>query len=320
MKKKFAIVLVLGLILALAAFTSVFAAGAWSDNFDSYPTGQDLHGVGGWKGWSNDPTYTAFTTDVQARSAPNSVDIVSNSDLVHEYSNTSGLWCYRFYQYIPGNLVGQSYFIMLNQYDDAGVTNNWSVQVIHDGATGMMTDTGVSGATMAYVADQWVEVTLEIDLTLDTQVYTYNGTLFYTGTWSQHVSGGGIPAIGAVDLFANGSSSVYYDDMELVQGDCSGPTPTATAPAPTDTPIPPTDTPPAPTSTSPAATSTSPAATSTSPAATSTAPAATSTAPATDVELSTFGGNSSTNILPFAIGAILVVVALGWYVSKRREA
>ncbi|MBK9233821.1 MAG: hypothetical protein IPO15_24020 [Anaerolineae bacterium] len=27
----------------------------WSDNFDSYATGSQMHGQGGWKGWANDP-------------------------------------------------------------------------------------------------------------------------------------------------------------------------------------------------------------------------------------------------------------------------
>ena len=56
------------------------------DDFDSYATGQDLHGVNGWKGWFNDPAASASTTDAQARSNPNSVDIVGPSDLVREYS------------------------------------------------------------------------------------------------------------------------------------------------------------------------------------------------------------------------------------------
>ena len=42
----------------------------WEDNFDSYDEGQDLHGVGGWKGWDNDPLWTAYVTADQAQSAP----------------------------------------------------------------------------------------------------------------------------------------------------------------------------------------------------------------------------------------------------------
>jgi len=191
----------------------------WSDNFDSYPTGQDLHGVGGWKGWANDPAASASTSATQARSAPNSVNINTTSDLVHEYSETSGLWTYTAWQYIPSGYAGQSYFILLNQYDDAGATNNWSTQICFDSSTGLVRDdvpgncTGTP--TLSIVFDQWVELRVEIDLDADTQAFYYNDQLLYTDTWTEHVSGGGITAIGAVDLFANGADPVYYDDLSL---------------------------------------------------------------------------------------------------------
>jgi len=228
MKRKAAVILpfviALVLVLPLVALASV----DWFDDFDSYPTGQDLHGVGGWKGWGNDPTFTAFTTAAQAASAPNSVDIVGNSDLVHEYSGyTSGTWTFGACQYLPSDLEGQTYFILLNQYDDAGATNNWSTQVLFDVLAGTVVDTGASGATAPVVTNQWVPIDIQIDLTQDTQAFYYNGVLFYTGTWSGHVSGGGIPAIGALDLFANGASSAYYDNLSLTAGfnttDCEPP-------------------------------------------------------------------------------------------------
>jgi hypothetical protein len=196
------------------------AADAWADNFDSYATGANLHGMGGWKGWFNDPSYTAFTTDFQARTAPNSVDISGDTDLVHELNATSGLYHFRFYQYIPSTTIGTSYFIMLNQYDDAGGDLNWSVQIRHAGLDGLVIDDG-TGASTPIVRNQWVEVCLEIDLDNDTQAYYYNGQLLYSGTWSQHISGGGMTSIAAVSLFANGSASVFYDDMSLGPGDCS---------------------------------------------------------------------------------------------------
>ncbi len=216
MKKRiFLVILPLALLLALMPLMVSAAGGPWEDDFDSYPTGSPLHGVGGWKGWQNNPAFGASTTDVQARSAPNSVDILGASDLVHEYTASSGQWVYTAWMYIPGNMTGQSYFIMLNQYDDACATCNWSVQTHFNSATGLMTDDG-TGATQPYITDQWVEIRLEIDLDADTQAFYYNGALFYTGTWSGHISGGGITAIGAVDLFANNATSVYYDDMSLL--------------------------------------------------------------------------------------------------------
>jgi hypothetical protein len=76
----------------------------WSENFDSYANGQDLHGVGGWKGWDNDPAYTAYASNAQSRSPENSVDIKENADFIHEYSGyTTGQYIYTAYIYIPSD-------------------------------------------------------------------------------------------------------------------------------------------------------------------------------------------------------------------------
>jgi hypothetical protein len=189
----------------------------WMDNFDSYATGSQLHGQGGWKGWFNDPSGGALTSDAQANSAPNSAAILGASDLVHEYFGyTSGAWVYKAMQFVPYGFVGQSYFILLNSYNDAGSNLNWSVQILFNGTTNMViNDGGASGGTLPLIRGQWVELRVEIDLDADTQAFYYNNQLLYAGTWTDEVSGGGVLNIGAVDLFANGASVVYYDDMSL---------------------------------------------------------------------------------------------------------
>ncbi|MBE0411118.1 MAG: hypothetical protein IBX69_15460 [Anaerolineales bacterium] len=188
----------------------------WMDNFDSYATGSQLHGQGGWKGWFNDPSAGALTSDAQANSAPNSAAILGASDLVHEYDGyTSGAWVYKAMQFVPNDFVGQSYFILLNSYDDAGSNLNWSVQVLFNGDTNQVSNTGVSGGTLPLIRGNWVELRVEIDLDADTQAFYYNNQLLYMGTWTSEVSGGGVLNIGAVDLYANGASVVYYDDMSL---------------------------------------------------------------------------------------------------------
>ena len=77
----------------------------WEDDFDSYAEGSSMHGQGGWKGWDNDPTWTAYVTDKESRSDPHSVDIKADADLVHEYSGyTSGDFIYKAYAYIPSDI------------------------------------------------------------------------------------------------------------------------------------------------------------------------------------------------------------------------
>ncbi|HPR07199.1 MAG TPA: hypothetical protein PLI17_11270, partial [Denitromonas sp.] len=193
----------------------------WSDNFDSYATGSQLIGQGGWEGWDGSAAAGALTSNAQALSAPNSADILGATDLVHQYSGyTSGKWVYTAMQYIPNDFVGQTYFILLNTYVSGNVNaDNWSTQLCFDSATGQVNDDvpgSCSGTnTLPLVTGQWVEIRVEIDLDADTQAIYYNNQLLVQDTWTGHVSGGGALNIGAVDLFANGASSVFYDDMSL---------------------------------------------------------------------------------------------------------
>lgn len=190
---------------------------SWSDDFDSYANGSDMHGQGGWKGWDNDPTFGALVTDAQANSAPHSVEIVGDSDLVRDTFTgiTSGQWTLTAWQFIPAGFSGQTFFILLNTYADGG-PNNWSTQVNFDDSTGLVTNDGVSGGTASMVTDQWVEIRVEIDFDANTQDFFYDGSLLYSGTWTEENTGGGTTNFGAIDLFANGATAVYYDDISLV--------------------------------------------------------------------------------------------------------
>ncbi len=191
--------------------------GGWMDDFDSYATGSQIHGQGGWKGWFNDPNAGALVVDDEARSAPNSVEIVGASDLVHEYVGySSGVWTYTAWQYLPANFSGESYFILLNQYDDSGATNNWSTQVRFNAALNQVTADGAgAGPSLPLIRDQWVEIRVVIDLDNDNQAFYYGDNLLYEASWTDGLSGGGRLNIAAVDLYANGASAVYYDDLSL---------------------------------------------------------------------------------------------------------
>lgn len=189
------------------------AMGNWYENFDSYPTGTSMHGVGGWEGWEGDPQWTAYTTDEQARSTPNSLDIVGTADLVHPYSGyDSGQWTYTAWQYVPTDFSGESYFILLNTYGPG--VHNWSTQVKFNSAGYVESD--FEGTRLPLITGEWVELRVEIDLDADWQEFYYGGQLLTAKSWTEGVSGGGALNIGAVDLFANGATSVFYDDMSLV--------------------------------------------------------------------------------------------------------
>jgi len=74
----------------------------WSEDFDSYADGSSMHGQGGWKGWDNDPTWTAYVSSAKSLS---NVDIKADADLVHEYDGyTTGDYTYTAWQYIPSDM------------------------------------------------------------------------------------------------------------------------------------------------------------------------------------------------------------------------
>lgn len=220
MRKKTALVILpLALLLAMIPLMVSAAGGPWSDNFDSYANGSNIHGQGGWKGWDNVPANGGVVTNALSRSAPNSLVTDGVDDVVHEYTATDGQWVYTAWQYIPDNMVGQHYFILLNTYADGG-PNNWTLQLCFDAASGNVFDDSAatcSGNSLPFVTDQWAEIRVEIDLDADLfDLYYNNSALITGGVWSDHTSGGGVTSIGAVDLWSNGATAVYYDDMSLL--------------------------------------------------------------------------------------------------------
>lgn len=202
-------------IAAVAAFQPAAFAGSWYENFDAYAAGSGLHGQGGWKGWGGSATWDTPVTDAASRSPNNSLDVFGNADMVHEYFGyTAGKWVYTAWQFIPDSFTGQSYFILLNSYDDPGITLNWSCQVQFDGFGGIVMSE-FNGALLPMIRGEWVELSVVIDLDVNQQEFYYGGSLLYVKSWTEGVSGGGALNIGAVDLYANGASTIYYDDLSL---------------------------------------------------------------------------------------------------------
>lgn len=222
-----------GVLAALVCLPAV-ASADWFDDFDSYTPGNQIVGQGGWEEWA--PNNGALVSNLYSQSPANSVEVMTATDLVHQYAGyTYGKWVYTAYQYIPGTFSGTTYFILLNTYAYPSGPYDWSVQVGFDSATGMLdADCGSSNpvTNVPYVTDQWIKIECHVDLHLDwCQVY-YNGTLLddpalpdhpvlgggYQWTLGVFGGGGGILDIQAVDLFANGATPVYYDDMSLLPG------------------------------------------------------------------------------------------------------
>jgi len=201
---------VLLLVLAIVGVCTVASANGFTEDFESYAAGSALHGVGGWKGWDNTPSAGAPVSDAYAYGGSNSVEIGGGSDLVHEFDIAGGMWEFAVMQYIPSGTTGNNFFILLNSYDD-GANQDWSVQLLFNLTTGVMTSEYDSTVSVNILYDQWVELKCVIDLDNNIVDEYYNGELFSTHQWDNDVHG----TIGAIDLYSEGASSIYYDDITI---------------------------------------------------------------------------------------------------------
>jgi hypothetical protein len=185
----------------------------YTENFDSYTAGTLLGGQGGWFPWGDNPDANANVTSDQSRSPANSVEIVGLSDMVHQWTNVNyGNCTFRVWSYVPSDYVGQNMLILLSLY--AGDSSKWDLQLVFNSETLLLEDYDSVNST-PYMIGAWGEIRVEIDFINDLQKVYYNDVLWLSKSWINGTSGGGILNLGGVDLFANGASKVYWDDMSI---------------------------------------------------------------------------------------------------------
>jgi hypothetical protein len=197
-----------GAIDVKVAELTIYASAAtpllFFEDFESYANGTNLHGLNGWEGWDGNASAGAPASDAFASSGSKSVEITGSTDLVQELNIAGGTVIVSAMQYIPSGTTGTTYFVMLNQY---GGPYDWSVQTtfnLDSGTIGFW-----NGDTATIVYDQWVELKYVIDLDNNTVDKHYNGAFITTDPWDNSVHG----TLGAIDLFGDGASSVYYDNV-----------------------------------------------------------------------------------------------------------
>ncbi len=199
----------------LISLTGLPVAGAVFDDFESYAVGSNLHGQDGWSGWAGDAGAGALVSTDFAFSPTRAVKVTGDTDLVRAISGaTNGSWLLKVMQYIPSTSSGTNYVVLLNRYQPPfGLTDlNWSVQFQNNMNTGQIVSDLGGGATLPMVKNQWVELRVEVNLAANTVSEYYNGQLLSTHTWQD---GSGLNQLQALDLFADGSGPVYYDNVSL---------------------------------------------------------------------------------------------------------
>ena len=218
-------ILVIGLLflfLGASATLCVSAIGPWSDNFDTYTNGQLLDGTsddGGWRGWANNPLAFGTVTTAKYRSAPHGLDIKAASDLVHFYNDTEGKWVYTAWIFIPtgqsGGTYGGTYFIMQDVYTSGGSDTHWAVQLQFDNINNVVESEFDAGFTPPLIYNQWKQIRIVADFDTDWLEIYYDNQLLIEKPWTSGVNNGGdgVRCLATVDLFADSSTTVYYDDL-----------------------------------------------------------------------------------------------------------
>lgn len=190
------------------------------ERFDSYPLGS-IQGQGGWKGWGNDSSAAGLVSNAQSVSPSNSLNVSLNSDTVREFTGLdNGKWKLTGKLFIPTGFSGESYFIALGGYSDtchlsSPMVCGWAVQVSF--SNGFVTNEGNSGGELSYTTNQWNDVELIVDFDNDTQTFKFNGQELYTGSWTAEQTDGSPLSLNALDLFSNGGTTVYWDDIKIVE-------------------------------------------------------------------------------------------------------
>jgi hypothetical protein len=198
------------MLLAILGLATVAGAQEFFEDFEAYAADSEMHGQGGWKGWDNAPSAGAPVSGQYAYNGSNSVDIIGAADLVHEFDIAGGRWEVKAMQYIPSGTTGTTWFILLNTYSDGG-TKDWSLQTQFNLGSGSIAYW--HGGSGQIIYDQWVELKYIIDLDNNTVDKYYNGEYIVTDQWDDGSSG----TFQCIDLFGNGASSVYYDDISVSQ-------------------------------------------------------------------------------------------------------
>ncbi len=195
--------------LALAWACSSASAGVlYFEDFESFNAGLVLHNVADWEGWYGDAGSAAVVSAKYAFSGTKSVEVDSSADAVHFFDIAEGKWVLTAMQYIPSGTSGVTRFHMQNTYGDSiGRSVQWSFS-LGDGAIAEDYD---KNASARIIYDKWIELKLVIDLDNDHLDQYYNGVLFSSRAWVNS----GSSKIRTIDLFGNGASSVYYDDIKV---------------------------------------------------------------------------------------------------------
>jgi len=199
--------------VALACGMAGPANAQWLDDFDSYALGP-LAAQSLWEEWTGSSGVDANVDNAFSYTAPQSVVIVTNNDVVYDFANTpsgrpsSGVWTTSIKTYVPSGATGICWYILMCNYP---TTLEWAVQTSFDASLGQVKDANL-GRKLRY--DEWVSFVVSIDLDNNQYSSWYgNKPLAVNKLYSSL----GTTDLAVVDLYgdAGGLSGFWYDDARL---------------------------------------------------------------------------------------------------------
>ncbi|RLC50198.1 MAG: hypothetical protein DRI23_07595, partial [Candidatus Cloacimonadota bacterium] len=208
----------LGVVSWLAPTTPII-----EDNIDDYAVGDFIGVVGdNWTTWSNAPggAEDALVTDAQASSAPNSVVVEANNDLVlimNDY--TTGVYSYDMKMYVPDGYCG---YFNLQKTSTPG--QEWAFQAYYQTNGDVVIDAGAEAAlTHPFNHDEWMDLKVIVDLDNDLATYYFNGEEMISYQWTLGTFGDpGLLQFGGVNIFGGANAAqptdvpmFYFDDIVL---------------------------------------------------------------------------------------------------------
>jgi hypothetical protein len=214
----------------------------FSDNFDSYVNGSGVVGQGGWQSWGAAGSLDATVSNAQSSSAPHSMKIVPQTDIIQSGNVTTGVWELKCMTYYPSTNVGPGandggFIIGCNRFlaGGVGMTNDyWSSQIQwHPGTNTVKNANITTGESTPIIPNQWVSFRQVINLTTDKYDVYYNGVQFITQrNWSTDVATPGQVSVGCFDFYGGNLATtvpfeMYFDNITFSQvvscyPDCDG--------------------------------------------------------------------------------------------------
>ena len=187
----------------------------YSENFESYVTDSLLEPQSAdWFGWGGETTPAEVSSEIVAFSGANCLKGWQNSspgttqtatDVVSEFGNfNSGKYELTMQLYAPsedstGN-SNTSYYNIMHRYP-----TDWAFEIAFfpkGTSPGAQIKSAGIYTDFEPLHDQWVEIRHIIDIENDELTIYYDGTLIYTGAWSNGLGGTNVSsALGAINIY-----------------------------------------------------------------------------------------------------------------------